>query len=122
VFAKLAVRREDPVKSREVDAWSGHQRRQPADEFQRVQHDVGRAVVIRGFQPNDDVAVACERQSLFGDGRPRDIAAGVPGTRGCTRSVEYRVTGLIGIPEDMSGITLSDGPRSVVRPGESRRQ
>jgi hypothetical protein len=82
----------------------------------------GGAVIVGRFKFVDDVAVVGEGEAFPGDGGPGDVSARVPGTRGCTRSVEHRVTGLIGIPEDMSGISLSDGPRPIVRPGESRRQ
>ena len=83
---------------------------------------MGGTVIIGCLQADDDIAVARQGQALVGNRRSRYISARVPGTRGCTRRVEHRVTGLIGIPEDMSGISLSDGPRPIVRPGESRRQ
>lgn len=52
-----------------------HQGRQPGDEIQWLEDDVCRAVAVRCLQLVTDVPIGRQRQALFRDGRPTDVAA-----------------------------------------------
>ena len=72
--SQLRIRRQHAVEPYQVQSWPWHQRRQPLHELHRCQHDVGGAVAPRGFQFEDDVAVAVDGQAFVGDRRTRDVA------------------------------------------------
>lgn len=48
--AQCAVRGKHAVEARQVHPRPRHQRRQACDQIQRLQHDVGRAIAVRGLE------------------------------------------------------------------------
>ena len=54
----LEVGRKDTMEAAKVQTWARHQRRQPGDKVQRLQHHVGRAVPERVFVLVHDPAPA----------------------------------------------------------------
>ena len=73
--AVLAVRGKDAVESCQVHARLGHQGRQPGDEVQRLEDDVGGTVAIRGLELILHLTMRGERQAFFGNGGPRNVTA-----------------------------------------------
>ena len=61
------VGRKDTVEAGEVQTWARHQRRQPGDEVQRLQHHVGRPIPERLFVLIHDPAPAIDGQALGGN-------------------------------------------------------
>jgi len=59
LLTPVAVRCKDAVKAREVHARLGHQRRQPCDEIQGLEEDMGRAISIRCLEPVAHLALGC---------------------------------------------------------------
>ena len=73
--AVFEVRCKHPVETGEVQTWAWHQGRQPGDEIQRFQHDVGRTVPERLLVVVNDPPLAIDRQAFGSDGWARDVSA-----------------------------------------------
>ena len=67
------MRGEHPVIARQMHPRWRHQRRQPGHEIHRLQHDVRRAVAIRGLQTITDLPLRREREPLDRHRRPADV-------------------------------------------------
>ena len=83
---------------------------------------MGNPVTIRRLQLIAHLALRGQGETLFRNRGSRDIPARVPGTRGHTGSVEYRVTGLVGIPAVPRGSSCLSVPGRLcgrVSPGGS---
>jgi hypothetical protein len=70
----VAVRREHPEETGEADSRFRHQVCQPGNEVQWLEDDVRCAVAVRRLQLVAYISVQGERQALFRDSRPADVA------------------------------------------------
>jgi hypothetical protein len=73
--AMFEVGRKDTMETGEVQTWPRHQRRQPGDEIQRLQHHVGRPIPERLFVLVHDPAPAIDGQPLGGNRQAGDVSA-----------------------------------------------
>ena len=74
-LAPAGARSQDAMADEQVRFRPGCHRRQPLQEFQRLEHQLARAVVPRRLQLERDAAVAPQPQALLREGRTQDIAA-----------------------------------------------
>ena len=74
---QFGVRRQQPMKTDQMQARARHQGGEPLHEFQRRYHEVARAVAIRRLQLEHHLPGVVHPQPLVGDGRARDVAAQV---------------------------------------------
>lgn len=72
---QLRMRGERPVKADHVQTRAWDQRGQALHELLRVHHDVGRAVAIRAFEFQHDLALGVAAQAFVGERGAGDVAA-----------------------------------------------
>ena len=63
--AKRASIRDDTSKSRQIHPWFGYQGRQPGDEIQRLEDDMGGAIPVGRLELVTDLAIGGQRQAFF---------------------------------------------------------
>ena len=71
----LAIRGKDTVEACKVHARFGYQCRQPSDEVQRLEQNMGGAVPIRGLELVANITIGCQRQTFLRNCRSRNITA-----------------------------------------------
>jgi len=63
------------MEANEIEPWAGDEHSQALQELQRRHHDMGRAVLVGGFELQYDIAGAVTLESFIGAGGAGDVAA-----------------------------------------------
>ena len=97
---------QDAIEANEMKPRTGNECRQALEEFQWAHHEMGRAITVRGFELEDDLAGRGTAQAFVAEGRTRDVAAqtfeGVPLMGTASRIGKYSVSITKGLPKVLS--------------------